>query len=213
MRPRPERSKPFYRAAPIGEWRRDADALKDRERLLVQASEVIGRIEKNAAAVVDLRKNLESLNAARERLAGEIKSAADQKALWEREVAGREREALLRSRIRDLEEERKRLEDGKPCPLCGAADHPYARGNVPELSDAEAALNDARAAFKEAAEQLGALENEGVRIAAEIGHGEKARQEKEAALAQDEKVCADALLSLGIVAAPEERAEKVSCGA
>jgi DNA repair protein SbcC/Rad50 len=194
---------------PIDQWRKDAEALKDRERLLVQTAETVDRMDKTAAALDDLRKGMEALTAARERLAGEVESAVDQKALREREMEGREREVLLRTRIRNLEEERTRLEDGKPCPLCGAADHPYARGNIPALSDAEAGLNGARAAFREAAERLGAVENERVRVAAEIGHAETARQEREAALATDEGACADAVRNLGIAAAPEERAEKV----
>lgn len=47
-----------------------------------------------------------------------------------------EKEALLREvallyKIAKLEEDRAKLEDGKPCPLCGSHDHPYAKGNVP----------------------------------------------------------------------------------
>ena len=65
---------------------------------------------------------------------------------------------MLLSRIRDLEEDRKKLEDGKPCPLCGATDHPYAAGNIPELSAAEFALKKKKTSFKKAAERLGKLE-------------------------------------------------------
>ncbi|MGL1901046.1 MAG: AAA family ATPase [Fibrobacterales bacterium] len=36
-----------------------------------------------------------------------------------------------------LEDERRKLEDGKECPLCGAQEHPWALGNVPEPSVTE----------------------------------------------------------------------------
>ncbi len=38
----------------------------------------------------------------------------------------------LNTRIKNLEEERKRLEDGKPCPLCGSTEHPFSIGLVPD---------------------------------------------------------------------------------
>lgn len=49
----------------------------------------------------------------------------------EKETLLREQEYL--ARIAALEEHRNHLEDGKACPLCGALDHPYALGNVPQL--------------------------------------------------------------------------------
>ena len=47
-----------------------------------------------------------------------------------------EKETLLREmayikKIVALEDHRARLEDGKPCPLCGSTEHPFAAGNVP----------------------------------------------------------------------------------
>ncbi len=47
------------------------------------------------------------------------------------------REMAFLARITELEEQRNKLEDGQPCPLCGANDHPYAVGNVPVPNENE----------------------------------------------------------------------------
>ena len=53
-----------------------------------------------------------------------------------------EKETLLRemaflSKIAELEDHRAKLEDGKPCPLCGSKEHPFAEGNVPLPDETE----------------------------------------------------------------------------
>ncbi|MEI7727184.1 MAG: AAA family ATPase [Bacteroidota bacterium] len=40
-------------------------------------------------------------------------------------------------KIADFGVERTRLEDGKPCPLCGSPNHPYAMGNIPQANEFE----------------------------------------------------------------------------
>ncbi|MDD2944171.1 MAG: AAA family ATPase, partial [bacterium] len=53
-----------------------------------------------------------------------------------------EKESLLRetiylAKIAELEDHRIKLEDGKPCPLCGATEHPFATGNLPHADEIE----------------------------------------------------------------------------
>lgn len=51
--------------------------------------------------------------------------------------AGLLREMAYLRKIADLESERGKLEDEKPCPLCGSLDHPFAEGNLPEMDETE----------------------------------------------------------------------------
>jgi exonuclease SbcC len=193
----------------ISQWRNETDTLKERERLLVQTGETSERIDQASKALNGLKTRLEALNTGSVRILGEIKSCSDQKTLLGKDMVSRETKVSLLSRIRDLEEERKRLEDGKPCPLCGATEHPYAKGNVPVLSEAEAKLQKTKDEFKKTSDHLNKLDADRVRTAAEIQHTEKEMAEKRAALDANEKQCADALLKLSIEVSPEDRAGKV----
>lgn len=90
----------------------------------------------------------------REVLASEARKLVEAKEELARLLAGRElreyraekeaclREMALLARIAELEEHRRKLEDGKPCPLCGATAHPYAEGNVPQADAVETRLAD-----------------------------------------------------------------------
>jgi DNA repair protein SbcC/Rad50 len=193
----------------IGQWRNEADALKERERHLIQAGETMERIERTSTALDSLNVSRETLNARHAAILDEIKSCADRKALLEKDIAALEAHVSLLIRIRSLEEERRRLEDGKPCPLCGAAEHPYAKGNVPVLNEAEAGLKKTKDEFKKASQHLSKLEAVRVQTAAEIRHTEKELADKRAALAADEKQCSDALLRLNIEVSLENRAGKM----
>ncbi len=193
----------------IGGWRSEADALKDRERFLIQAGETLERIDRTSKTLMSLKTNLEALNDGSAKILDEIKSCTNTKTILEKELVTREMQVSLLSRIRDLEEERKRLEDGQPCPLCGATEHPYAEGNVPVLNEAEAGLQKTKDEFRKASQHLNKLEADRVKTAAEIQHTEKELAEKQAALDANEKQGADALWRLKIEVSPDEREEKI----
>lgn len=73
-----------------------------------------------------------------------------------------EKETLLRemaflTKIAELEDHRAKLEDGKPCPLCGATEHPFAEGNVPVSDETEEKIDVLTRLIRKAEDQEAAI--------------------------------------------------------
>ena len=60
-------------------------------------------------------------------------------------------------KIEELEDHRTKLEDGKPCPLCGSNDHPFAEGNVPAPDEIEQKIESLTKLIDKADEQETAI--------------------------------------------------------
>lgn len=113
-----------------------ASKIEQESKRYLQAKEALENcsrrcVEKEQA----YKESTARLDTAEAILAGTLnnKTAEDyegQREQWQREL-------LLHRRIQELEDHRAQLQDGVDCPLCGATEHPYARGNVPKLSEAE----------------------------------------------------------------------------
>ena len=80
----------------------------------------------------------------------------------------------LTCRVRDLEEDREFLEDGKPCPLCGALKHPYSSGKAPKPDKAQIELKKASDALDKVITELGDVQDEITTITSEIKQNNKA---------------------------------------
>ncbi len=186
----------------ISHWRKVGDNLKEREHLLIQTGATVERIEQIRKDLDNLNTIVESLKSTQEKLLDEIKSGNYRKEFLEKEISSLETQVSLLSRIRDLEAERELLEDGKACPLCGALDHPYAKGNVPLISDAESALKKIKVDFKKASEMQNKLEAKLAESRADIRHKENELAQKKIAIADDEKAFTDMLTKLDIDVMP-----------
>ncbi|OPZ15484.1 MAG: Nuclease SbcCD subunit C [Bacteroidetes bacterium ADurb.BinA261] len=55
----------------------------------------------------------------------------------------------LTKTIQSLDELRQTLKDGEECPLCGALEHPFARGNVPQMGEKEIELETLKRQWQE----------------------------------------------------------------
>jgi len=110
-----------------------------------------------------------------------------------------EKEMLLRemaflTRIEELESLRMKLEDGKPCPLCGSKEHPFAEGNTPVPDGDEKKVAALESLISKAEEQEHLIrsleETEGV-----LRHN-LSESEKQVTFAANEKLAIEKTLSL-----------------
>ncbi len=129
-------------------------AIRNLESDLHELSEAITHIEQEIeklekavssiqTSIEELQQNIEDKEKNITEKESELSRLLDGRLL--REVV-REKEHLLttrafQQRIADLEAYRQELSDGIPCPLCGSPDHPYAAGNVPEVSETDRQLD------------------------------------------------------------------------
>jgi exonuclease SbcC len=108
-----------------------------------------------------------------------------------------EKETLLRemaflTKIAELEDHRAKLEDGKPCPLCGASEHPFAEGNVPVPDETEKKIDALTRLISKAEDQESAIKK--LEETESLAHKNLTEAERlESAAANDKKSAEKAL--------------------
>lgn len=152
-----------------------------------------------ALALAETEKKYQSALTAIEKENDKLATLLDGKLLreYKGELAALVDRMILVNKIHELESERKKLQDGVPCILCGATDHPYARGNVPELDNDEKRKKELDQLLNKCSkleEAISKLKEESAAILAEKSELEKqlsAQQQKEIAAAETRRSLAE----------------------
>lgn len=168
-------------------WRDTLDKFKERKNRLEELGQKLIRIEQIEAKLQAGRESVQQLGEQQQQLTAIIEQCQEKNGHCEREVNHLEKQLALLSRIRDLEEERTRLEDGSPCPLCGATEHPFAKGNTPRMDETEAALNQARELSRQLSADLHKRQLHLAQVDKELEHSSSAVREAEDLLAEEIK--------------------------
>jgi len=191
------------------DWHRELERLRDRKHLLQKLGEILQRRKQASRAIADADARLGQLRSETAALPEKIRRKQAEEGALKREVQHLETEVTLLGRIRDLEEERRRLEDGQPCPLCGATEHPWAAGNTPVSDSSRTALEAARRAQTQATEAVTALRVKQAGTAKDLRQAEERRQTLRTDLAADERQCREIRASLELHEDAAEQPEAV----
>ena len=105
-------------------------ARNEFEKNLIKANEAL---EKQITQTSTKKQTLKTAEQAHQQANDKLKTLFNGRLLREyrSEKEGLQREKFLLDKIVSLEAHRAQLKDNQPCPLCGAKEHPYAKGNVP----------------------------------------------------------------------------------
>jgi exonuclease SbcC len=187
--------------------RADLDLLRDRRRLLEEIVALYKSGKELLPKITELGACIEALESKRADAIRKLEHARELLAHTEREAAAQEKLARLADRVRSLEEERRRIVAGQPCPLCGSEHHPYAGEAAPPESD-DAALDAAKRAVQDRLREIRELEISVAERRTEIEQMEQRRDDLAAMRESSGRQCL-ALLEKAGIEAPAREAEPV----
>lgn len=132
----------------LSDWRQDQSLFSSQRELINRAIDVTTALSKSKQAIKDLAEQHATVQQEESSLINLLSSQTKKQETLEKEVELLETQLTLLKKIEDLEEARDQLQDGEPCPLCGAPEHPYAEGNIPTPNETQQRLTIARADLK-----------------------------------------------------------------
>lgn len=151
---------------------RDLSAWRDELLKLNRRGDLLGQLAEALARRESMRKELQEAERDRQKAAldlaaasNELKSSAEKVKALEREAGRLSTRWASQQRVRSLEGQRPHLVDGRPCPLCGALEHPYADPSaIPAEDVTEAMMAESAAAIEAARKKATALTAEESRL-------------------------------------------------
>lgn len=138
-------------------WREKESQLRDNLDKLKKLNGIIETSEDISKELKKLTESHKKINNDIQKNSKILKTIQKEGVIQETIVEQLEEKESLVAHIRDLEEERKQLEDKKPCPLCGSLDHPFAKGNLPVPEKINSELKRERNALKSLQERISQL--------------------------------------------------------
>ena len=160
--------------ATISETRQALNKIRDKKSALKELLKIKTEINENKESIQKLQEDLEQYNQRvkdlkndREKLDSDLKKAESyQKSL--------NKNITLSKIILSLEERRKNLVDGAPCPLCGATSHPYGQDTPPDtLTEDEEKLDATTNEIRELQDKINNADKDIARVETQIANADQ----------------------------------------
>ena len=132
------------------DWRNDLAALNAEKFQLEKLATSIANRNELQGKLNRHQESCDKLKGNQEQIASQLQTALDRATSLEKEMSLLETQLTLLKTIQDMDDARRQLEDGKPCPLCGALEHPFAAGNIPTPDETTQKLKEIKAQVKKA---------------------------------------------------------------
>ena len=141
----------------LPQWRESVSVLTEKKSILDKIIEAIQSLANSRQSLAEFGKRHGALDAEKSNLSGQLQIQGERQTSLEREMILLETQLSLVKKIQDFEEARHQLQDDEPCPLCGAKEHPFAKGNLPIPDETTSALSKVRADLKAASDTVAKL--------------------------------------------------------
>ena len=194
----------------LKQLRHELDAARTRRKLLEELSGLYASGKEFAPRIEQVANEIRELETLRSEAEVRLGHVRELLAHGERQVTLLEENLRLAARVKSFEDERQRLSEGEPCPLCGSTTHPYAIGNGAAMpTEDEARLRDARETVRQQAGSVRDLELAVAGSTAAIGQRLLRRTELEDDRESYGHRCLGLLQETGIQGAPREAEPEV----
>lgn len=188
----------------VTDWRKALLELTEEKLLLENVSKSVKSSAELRHDQCELNNKHETLTAEKDSLIHQIKQQTERLTVLEKEMHLLETQLSLHMKIQDLEEARHQLQDGEPCPLCGAKEHPFAEGNTPVLDETTNRLNQVREDSRIAGDALSELKIKQAETLKDLKQIAERQTEIAGTITNEEVLIKEGLVDLSVETSDEE---------
>ncbi len=163
-------------AQSLPQLRQELSRQEIRLQRLEGGSEWAKQLQALQDATLHTKEQEKQLQQQHKQLQEQLKQLEQQLQLRRQLVEQCEENQQLSLRIRSYEQERSRLEEGQPCPLCGATHHPWQMEH-PQTEDRETELAQARQGVEQSQAEIGCLRETLVGLDRDLEHNRQTQAE------------------------------------
>jgi len=194
----------------LSDWRYSLASLAAQKALIAKAIEAAKSIAKSILALNELGKRKAALVADGSTLIEQLQVQTEKQAFLEKEMGLLVTQLSLLKKIEDLEEARHQLQDGEPCPLCGAKEHPFAEGNIPALDEPRQRLSTVRTDLKATTDAVSGLKVKQANVGKDLEQVASGQKEHAEKIEESETLIIQACADLPVDTADPDMGEKLA---